>query len=138
MYEVKKVLNTNVVLVTDGKQEFIAFGKGLGYHQKTGAMIDRKEISKIYAPVSNVGQSELIASLERIPAEYFEVTRQIVEYAEVILDTKLKANIYYSLADHLNFAIDRYNSNLTLGNRVFSDGLSRCFVSPNLESINCR
>ncbi|CCI84812.1 BglG family transcriptional antiterminator [Lactobacillus pasteurii DSM 23907 = CRBIP 24.76] len=82
-------------------------------------MIDRKEISKIYAPVSNVGQSELIASLERIPAEYFEVTRQIVEYAEVILDTKLKANIYYSLADHLNFAIDRYNSNLTLGNRVF-------------------
>ena len=119
MYEVKKVLNTNVVLVTDGEKEFIAFGKGLGYHQKIGAQIEQNQISKMYAPISDAGQSELIASLEKIPAKYFEVTRQIVEYAEVVLDSKLKANIYYSLTDHLSFAIERHNANLTLGNRVF-------------------
>ena len=37
MFRIKKVLNVNVVLAEQNGDEYIAFGKGIGYHQKVGA-----------------------------------------------------------------------------------------------------
>ena len=118
-YIIKKILNTNAVVVTRDGLEMIAFGKGIGYKQKINTVITKEQISKKFIPENAYKESELIALLEKIPAVYFEVTRQIIEYAEVILKVKLKASIYYTLTDHLYFAVERFNEGMALGNRIY-------------------
>lgn len=46
MFRIKKILNVNVVLVSKGEHEYIAFGKGIGYHQKVNSMIPESRMQK--------------------------------------------------------------------------------------------
>lgn len=119
MNKIKKILNVNVVIIDQDGNEYIAFGKGIGYHAKIGDLITDDKISRKYTPVDGDKQNELIQSLKKIPAEIIETTEEIVEYAERVLHEKLDAGIYYALSDHLYFAMQRLAKDLVLGNRIY-------------------
>ncbi len=119
MNKIKKILNVNVVIIDQDGNEYIAFGKGIGYHAKIGDLITDDKISRKYTPVDGDKQNELIQSLKKIPAEIIETTEEIVEYAERALHEKLDAGIYYALSDHLYFAMQRLAKDLVLGNRIY-------------------
>jgi len=119
VFQIKKILNVNVVLVSKGEHEYIAFGKGIGYHQKVNNMIPESRIAKKFIPIDDSRKSEMIQSLNNVPPIYIDITTKIVEYAENKLHENLLPNIYYSLTDHLYFAVQRYHADQALGNRIY-------------------
>jgi beta-glucoside operon transcriptional antiterminator len=118
--KIKKVLNSSVVLVeNEQKKEYILFGKGIGYGQKVGNIIEENQADQMFLPVENVKVKEFLGLLDEIPPVFVELTQQIVNYAEEKLSTKLNTGIYFTLMDHLNFAVERYHKNINITNRVF-------------------
>ena len=81
VFQIKKILNVNVVLVSKGEHEYIAFGKGIGYHQKVNNMIPESRIAKKFIPIDDSRKSEMIQSLNNVPSIYIDITTNIVEYS---------------------------------------------------------
>lgn len=120
MIRIKKVLNSSVVLVEDDQnKEYILFGKGIGYGQKAGDTVEEHQVDQIFVPVENVKVKEYLGVLDAIPPVYVELTGQIVAYAEKQLQTKLNTGIYFTLMDHLHFAVERYHKKIAIANKVF-------------------
>lgn len=120
MIKIKKVLNSSVVLAEDEqKKEYILFGKGIGYGQKAGSIIGEHQADQMFIPIENVKVKEFLGLLDAIPPVFVELTQQIVNYAEEKLNTKLNTGIYFTLMDHLNFAVERYKKDINITNRVF-------------------
>lgn len=120
MIKIKKVLNSSVVLVEDEQnKEYILFGKGIGYGQKAGNTVEEHQADQIFVPVENVKVKEYLDVLDTIPPVYVELTGQIVAYAEKKLQTKLNTGIYFTLMDHLHFAVERLSKKIAITNKVF-------------------
>ncbi|MBT2655258.1 PRD domain-containing protein [Bacillus sp. ISL-18] len=120
MIKIKKVLNSSVVLVeNEQKKEYILFGKGIGYGQKAGSIIEEQQADQIFLPVENIKVKEFLGLLDTIPPVFIELTQQIVNFAEEKLNTKLNTGIYFTLMDHLHFAVERYIKNINITNRVY-------------------
>lgn len=120
MIKIKKVLNSSVVLVeNEQKKEYILFGKGIGYGQKVGNIIEEHKADQMFIPVENVKVKEFLGLLDAILPVFVELTQEIVNYAEEKLNTKLNTGIYFTLMDHLHFAVERYKKNINITNRVY-------------------
>lgn len=113
-------MNSNAVLATDDKGiEYILLGKGIGYGKKIGAAVEEDTVNQTFIPLKSSNLKEYMGILEAIPPELLEITREIVSEAERVLDCKLNPSIYFMLGDHLNFAVERFRSNISIKNRVF-------------------
>lgn len=105
-------INNNVILCLDDMgNEFIARGKGIGFHDFPYE-IDLSQIENTYY---NVDKSYLNV-IKTIPDDVILISEQIVEYASRILLTPISRNITFTLADHIDFAIKRCKEkvNITL------------------------
>ena len=117
---IQKVLNSSVVLVRDENgEESILLGKGIGYGRKPGEAIVRQPSDRVFIPLSNPDAHRMIELFDSIPAEYLEVTQEIVRDAEQTLGCALSPHVYLMLTDHLHFAVERQRQNLIVTNRVF-------------------
>lgn len=117
---IKKVLNSSVVIaVDDSEKECVLLGKGIGYGKKQGQFIEYSAVDQKFISVGNQKSIELLHLLESIPPEIFEVTQAIVLKAEELLQTKLNESVYFTLMDHLNFAIERFNKKMVFTNKVY-------------------
>lgn len=120
MLIIKKALNSSVLLVQDNKkQEFILLGKGIGYGKKTGEIVNNSDENQIFMPVDNPTTKRLMELINSIPANYFDIVQDIVNYASKELNITFKDNIYLLLTDHLSFAVERYKNNTMVLNRVY-------------------
>ncbi|MGT2802821.1 PRD domain-containing protein [Streptococcus henryi] len=118
--KIKKPLNANAILVVDeDKSEFILFGKGIGFGKKVGDAVDSDNVNQTFIPLKNSDLKEYLTILESIPAELLELSRLVIIEAEERLNCNLNPSIYFMLSDHLNFAIERFKSNINVTNRVF-------------------
>lgn len=116
--KIRKVLNSSVVLVTDGGEEFILLGKGIGYGRKAGEEIMRQPSDRVFIPLSNPDAQHMIELFSAIPSEYLDITQEIVREAENELKTALSPHIYLMLTDHLHFAVERQRQGIMVTNRV--------------------
>ncbi|MHC5227960.1 PRD domain-containing protein [Enterococcus sp. LJL99] len=116
---IKKVLNANAILAEDNAREYILFGKGIGYGKKNGEIVAEEAVNQTFIPLANSEIKEYVNLLESIPSSILEITREIVQHAEEKLEYSLNPSIYFMLSDHLNFAIERQKSGITITNRVF-------------------
>ncbi|MBV7273691.1 PRD domain-containing protein [Clostridiaceae bacterium UIB06] len=118
--KIKKVLNSSVILAMDEQgKEFVCFGKGIGYNRKIGDIVEKKAVDQIFRPIENNQIKEYLELLESIPPIYLEITQKIIAQAERELDCKLNVNIYFTLTDHLHFAVERAKKNINITNRVY-------------------
>ena len=102
--EAIKKINNNVAICVDSKnKELIAFGKGIGFPKMPYEIADLSLISMTFYRIDN----QFYELMEEIPEDVFEVTAQIVNKAEQLLDCSLNPNLVVTLADHINFAIIR-------------------------------
>ena len=115
---IRKVLNSSVVLVADGGEEFILLGKGIGYGRKTGEEIMRQPSDRVFLPLSNPDAQQMIELFSSIPPEYLDITQEVVRQAEETLETSLSPHIYLMLTDHLHFAVERQQQGIMITNRV--------------------
>lgn len=120
MIKIKKVLNSSVVLVENQqKKEYILFGKGIGYGQKTGNIVEEHKADQMFLPIDNAKVKDLLGLLDTMPPVFIDLTQQIVNYAEKKLSTQLNTSIYFTLMDHLHFAVERYKKEINITNRVY-------------------
>lgn len=119
---IKKVLNSSIVLVeSDGDKDAIVMSKGIGYGRKAGEDVQLADDSRFFLPVSSMESQHLVELLDSIPLEYFEITKEIVEYAIKHLNIELNEHIYIALTDHLHFAVNRHKEQLITKNKMLWD-----------------
>lgn len=119
MLIIRKVLNSSVVLVSNGEgQEQIVLQKGVGYGRKPGEAIELLDEGQLFVPFVPADRQNMLELLAQIPPVYPELTRQIVVYAEEKLHTRLNPHIYLTLTDHLHFAVQREELGIVVTNRV--------------------
>lgn len=120
MKKIKKVLNSSVVIAEDEqKNEYILLGKGIGYGQKAGNVIQEEQADQVFIPLDKIKSEGFFEILDSIPPIFLELTQEIVLRAEEKLETKLNPGIYFALMDHLNFAVERHKKNIIITNRLF-------------------
>ncbi|MDO4467480.1 MAG: PRD domain-containing protein [Bacillota bacterium] len=117
---IKKVLNSSVVMIEDENQkDYIVLGKGIGYGKKRNENIDIDSREyQLYLPLNHPKTKQIIDLLYSISPAVFEVTTEIIEMARKELRVKFNDSLYFTLSDHLNFALERYKENLVVKNRL--------------------
>ncbi|WP_300257729.1 BglG family transcription antiterminator LicT [Clostridium sp.] len=117
--KVVKVINNNLVKSVDyNNNEVLVMGCGLGFKKTLGDEIDENLVERIYTCNDKESSNQLIKLLRKIPLEHIQVTNQIVSFAKASLGKKLNDNLYITLADHINFAIERQKDGLVVRNAL--------------------
>lgn len=105
MLTVVKSLNNNIILaVTEEGSELVAFGTGIGFKRKKGQLVDLAEATKIFQTGLN-SQASLL--LESLSPEILSVTEKIISLGEKSLNLAINPSLFFTLADHLKFAVER-------------------------------
>lgn len=114
-----KKINNNVVLAQkeDGAEIFVV-GKGLGF-RKTPYVLDEKDpaIEKIFV-VSDAYIERYMEVFTKIPTPTILVTEEIIGMGKDSLKTDLNDSLLYSLADHINNAIENHKSDDSISNTL--------------------
>lgn len=117
--KVVKVINNNLIKSFDSNNnEILVMGCGLGFKKTPGDEVDEALIERVYTCNDKANSNQLIKLLEKIPLEHIQVTNQIISFAKVSLGKKLNKNVYITLADHINFALERYKDGVTIKNAL--------------------
>ena len=120
MYQIKKVLNSSVVLVEDDtKAEFVLLGKGIGFGKKPGQEVGEEAVSQVFIPADDAKIQEFVQSIGTVDPAYIEIVNQLIKKAEEQLQLKLTPTSYFALVDHLQFAVTRFHENMMFTNKVF-------------------
>lgn len=105
---ITKVVNNNIVISKDDShREVVLMGKGLGFQKHIGDLIDRHKVEKTYVMKDHGMTHRFQEMAADIPIERLKVCNEIIQYAKDTLQKNINDNIYISLTDHINFAIER-------------------------------
>ncbi|QGF22635.1 PRD domain-containing protein [Raineyella fluvialis] len=116
---ITKVLNSSVVLVSDDAgRESILLGRGIGYGRKTGEMIDKEVVDRVFLPVDDPDSRALVDLLGSISAAYVLLARDIIAAAQAALQVELHPHLLLALTDHLHFAAERHKQGMRVVNRL--------------------
>lgn len=108
-----KKINNNVALAsTDAGEEAVVFGKGVGFHEMPYELEDESVIQRVFRDVDE----KSIDGFEGISDEVLLVASDIVALADKALDCKLAGNLVISLADHLQYAVERAGEGVAIEN----------------------
>lgn len=90
--------------------ELIAFGKGIGFHKIPYELTNLSLIWRTYYGIN----PSYLHLLDEIPEEIFTISVQIVDMAKRYIVHAINGNIVFTLADHINFAIERQKQNISI------------------------
>ncbi|WP_195939894.1 BglG family transcription antiterminator LicT [Romboutsia sp. 1001713B170131_170501_G6] len=115
---IQKIYNNNVVLVVDDEtnKELVLTGCGIGFKKKVGEKVDQDKIEKKFVMEDENLAKKITRIATEVDEDIFNVTSKIIEYAKQNLNAELDDYIYVALADHISFAIKRYNQNIEIKN----------------------
>lgn len=121
MYVVKKVLNNNVVIAKLEKDDVIIVGKAIGYDFKKGVEIPKERIENIFVKQKGKAGNSYDELIQNINSEVIGVTEEIIFYCEKTLGINLRKSIHLSLADHINFALQRIEKGIKIENPFLNE-----------------
>lgn len=99
-----KKINNNFAVARDSSGKIvIVSGKGIGFERMPCELKDLSRINHTYYNVAN----RFISQIELIPEDIVELTSEVVKYANVHLKKELNPNLFFTLADHIHFVIER-------------------------------
>lgn len=103
MKAIKKI-NNNVALCEDANgKELIALGNGIGFPKMPYEIEDMSLIHRTFYGV----EDNYISLINQIPEDILDISASIVDYARTKLKDEFSANIVFTLADHIDFALIR-------------------------------
>lgn len=106
-----KNINNNFALAQDAKGNvLVVSGRGIGFGKVPRELEDITIINRSFYNVDEI----YISMINDLPEEMIYISSKIVEKANLVLDTPLGNNIVFTLADHLNFSISRYQKNMNI------------------------
>lgn len=108
---ITKKINNNVALAQDAEgTELVVFGRGVGFPATPYELDDTSSLQRIFRHVDD----SLMESISRISADLIELSLEIVDMAGKELNCELNPNAFLTLADHLQFAIERERGGVIL------------------------
>lgn len=120
-----KKINNNVAFgVSENGSNVVVFGKGIGFKRMPHVLTGDDDVSRVFYDVSKGAAGALADIDDRV----LLAASDIVELAKMELeDVRLNPNLPFTLADHLQFAIQRVNEGMYAPNPL-SDEVA--FVYP--------
>ncbi|MEO1769211.1 PRD domain-containing protein [Candidatus Enterococcus ferrettii] len=119
MLRIKKIFNNNVVLVIDTKGlERILIGRGIAFRKKVGETVQKDKIEKTFVVDSPNVTDRFVQLIEEVPVNRLEMVTVIIKNAEVELKKNFDGNTYIGLADHINYAVNRFRKGETIRNAL--------------------
>lgn len=110
-------INNNIVTALDENGcEVIVVGTGIGFKAKEGTIIPKEKIQKLYRVSTDKSNSHLQWLAQTLPPKYFALTDNILSYAKEKLNNHLHEGIFITLADHINFAVERFKLGMRFQN----------------------
>lgn len=117
--KINKVINNNVISAYDEKmREVVIMGKGIGFQAHSGDAVCETKIEKVFRIENERLSRHFQDILENMPLEYLQITDEIISYAKRNLNVQLNQSIYATLADHINFAIQRQEQGVMFKNAL--------------------
>ena len=99
-----KKINNNVALASnDPGEEIVVFGKGVGFPKTPYELEDESIIQRVFADVDEQYMGSSRICLRRCASGVFAY----LTTAGKALDCKLSGNLAFTLADHIQYAIER-------------------------------
>ncbi|EUJ37644.1 PRD domain-containing protein [Brochothrix campestris] len=108
----KKINNNFAMALDDNGVELIVTGKGIGFPKTPYELTDLNIIEKKYS----VPQNTSVDLLQRYSAEVIEYTHAVVKMGEQILNKTLNMSVFVTLADHIDFALQRFEAEMDIKN----------------------
>ena len=131
-FRVIKTINNNVVSCQDENGcEYIVMGRGLGFGLKSGHTVEREQAEKVFRITDQNNMERLQTLYASLPHDQVEFCAELIEYAQSVLGHKLSEVIYYTLSDHICFAIQREKNGMRFAHRsssVLSKGICNRFL----------
>lgn len=120
---IKKIYNNNVLLVLDKKtnKELVVTGCGIGFKKSKGDLVELDKIEKKFLIQDDSFEEKINDLSKNVSDEIFNLTSQIIEYSEKVLENDLDEYVYISLTDHIYFALKRYNENMVIKNELLTE-----------------
>lgn len=116
MKVIRNINNNVAVCLDNNNHEVIAFGKGIGF-KKAPYEIALSQIDRTYYNL----EPHYIALLDELPADVMDVTFEIVQKGSSYLKTEFNTVFWFSLCDHINFAIQNMKKGLVLSNPMTNE-----------------
>lgn len=118
MLRITKKINNNVALALDSAgKELIVFGRGVGFPAMPYELTDLSKIQRTFYDI----KSSYVEMTAALPEDLILLAADIVELARCDLDCDLNPNLPITLADHLNFAIERFQTGMEAHNPLAYD-----------------
>lgn len=113
-----KKINNNYALAYDSNNEVIIVeGKGIGFLKLPYELTDLKIITRTYYNTTE----QHVSLIQSVSDEVLELSSQISCYAELIIGAKLNNNLAFTLADHIQFCLERIEKHIDIKMPIFYD-----------------
>jgi beta-glucoside operon transcriptional antiterminator len=116
--KVKKSLNNSLLLVEQDQRELILFGKGIGFGARPGTLVDRESIEQVFIPLEEFKTQHFLSLTDTVPAAFFDLTHDIIALAQKQYVEKLSSVLFFTLAEHLFYAVERCRAGNPLANKL--------------------
>lgn len=121
LMKVLKTLNNSLVLCLDQKgKEVILMGKGIGFQMKKGDVVPSEKIQKVFKldSLSDTLKKDYIKLFEEASDELIICVKRTIDYANTKFDGQLNKSLFFTLVDHLQYAIERSQKGVVFQNRL--------------------
>lgn len=119
---IEKVINNNIISARDDKGvELVVMGRGIGFDKKPGNEITDGKIEKIFRLDKMDDREHFKELLASLPLEYIRLSTDIITYAKDSLELKLNQNVYLTLTDHIDFALNRHREGMDFNNVLYDE-----------------
>ncbi len=119
--KIEKVINNNVVSALEDGREVVVMGRGIGFQVRAGMEIPEAQIEKVFRLDNPSTMDQFKSLVKKLPPERLKISAEVIQYAKGVMDKKLNHNIYLTLTDHINFAIERYQKNMMFNNPLLRE-----------------
>lgn len=116
MKVIRNINNNVAVCLDDNDREVIAFGKGIGFN-KVPNEVSLSQIDQTYYNLD----PHYIALLDELPEDVMSVCDEILKKGNAYLGMDFNKSFWFSLCDHINFAIENVKKGLILSNPMTNE-----------------
>ncbi|MDQ0360470.1 PRD domain-containing protein [Breznakia pachnodae] len=114
MQVIKKINNNAAICLDTANNELVAIGTGIGFPPVPYELENLELIQSTYYGVNPM----YLDLLNQIPNEIFQVSGKVVEIFKNKINSSVSSNLVFTLADHINFAIERHKKNVQFENSL--------------------
>ncbi len=107
---IKHINNNYAIAIDKNGNQLIVSGKGIGFGQIPRELEDISKVNRSYYDIDEIW----ISMINNLPENIIEISSLIVDKARTLIDNPLSSNIVFSLADHINFSIERYEKHMDI------------------------